>query len=87
MVISANGKDENPDLPTLEMISEARKDDDFTLYMTYSDFKEGVGPGIHEWVERETKSDTRNTKSSFVPRMTSHSASTCFAASAGTRGR
>jgi hypothetical protein len=34
-VISANGKFDNPDLPTLKMISEARKgDDDFTIWLT-----------------------------------------------------
>lgn len=33
-VVSANGKHGNPDLPTLEMISEVRTDDDFTLWIT-----------------------------------------------------
>ena len=34
-VISANGKFSNPDLPTLKMISDARKgDDDFTIWLT-----------------------------------------------------
>jgi hypothetical protein len=60
MVISANGKDENPDLTTLEMISAACKDDELTLYLTYSDFKEGMGPGIHKWVERETKDNPKH---------------------------
>ena len=60
MVISANGKDENPDLTTLEMISAACKDDELTLCLTYSDFKEGMGPGIHKWVERETKDNPKH---------------------------
>jgi hypothetical protein len=34
-VISANGKYSNPDIETLQMISKARPDDDFTIYLTY----------------------------------------------------
>lgn len=34
-VISADGKHENPDIAALEMISEARPDDDFTIHLTY----------------------------------------------------
>jgi len=60
MVISANGKDENPDLTTLKMISEACEDDEVTLYLTYSDFEEGIGPGIHKWVEQETKDNPKH---------------------------
>ncbi|HEX5988823.1 MAG TPA: hypothetical protein VFY75_01250 [Solirubrobacterales bacterium] len=66
MVISANGKDENPDLTTLKMISEVRKDDDFTLYLTYADFEEGIGPGIHDFFEQEAK-DGRKYKVVFRP--------------------
>ncbi|HEV7889830.1 MAG TPA: hypothetical protein VGP08_04285 [Pyrinomonadaceae bacterium] len=33
-VISANGKNDNPDIPTLKMISTARTDDDFTIHLT-----------------------------------------------------
>jgi hypothetical protein len=34
-VISANGKFDNPDLPTLQMTSDARKgDDQFTIWLT-----------------------------------------------------
>jgi len=33
-VISANGEHGNPDLPTLEMLSAERPDDDFTLWLT-----------------------------------------------------
>jgi hypothetical protein len=53
LVISANGKDENPDVGTLKMISEARPDDDFTLYLTESKFEEGVGPKIERFFEDE----------------------------------
>jgi hypothetical protein len=34
-VISADGKFSNPDVETLEMISKARPEDDFTIYLTY----------------------------------------------------
>jgi hypothetical protein len=34
-VISADGKHGNPDIPTLEMISAARPDDDFTIHFTH----------------------------------------------------
>jgi hypothetical protein len=35
LVISADGKHDNPDLKTLRMISAARPDDDFTIHLTY----------------------------------------------------
>lgn len=34
-VISANGRDDNPDIGTLKMISKARPDDKFTIHLTY----------------------------------------------------
>src|SRR6185436_4489252 len=34
-VVSADGKFDNPDVATLKVLSAARKDDDFTLYLTY----------------------------------------------------
>lgn len=34
-VISANGRDDNPDIGTLKMISRSRPDDKFTIYLTY----------------------------------------------------
>ena len=34
-VISADGKFDNPDIGTLEMISKARPDDAFTIHLTY----------------------------------------------------
>lgn len=34
-LISADGKFDNPDLATLELISKARPDDDFTIHLTY----------------------------------------------------
>jgi Metallo-beta-lactamase superfamily len=55
LVISADGEYHNPDLETLEMISAARPDDDFTIHLTYSDFKLGMGPKIHGFFEAEAK--------------------------------
>jgi glyoxylase-like metal-dependent hydrolase (beta-lactamase superfamily II) len=55
LVISANGKDGNPDLETLEMIAEARPDGDFTLYLTESKFKEEMGPKIEAFFAKERK--------------------------------
>jgi hypothetical protein len=34
-VVSADGKHDNPDVETLEMISAARPDDAFTIHLTY----------------------------------------------------
>jgi hypothetical protein len=55
LVISANGLHHNPDIATLKMISEARRDDDFTLYLTESKFKEGMGPKIERFLAKERK--------------------------------
>lgn len=66
MVISANGKFHNPDVETLEMISAARPDDDFTLYLTYTDFDLGMGPKIHGFIDKETESG-RKYKTTFRP--------------------
>jgi hypothetical protein len=35
-VISADGKFDNPDVPTLKLISDARPDDKFTIHLTYA---------------------------------------------------
>jgi beta-lactamase superfamily II metal-dependent hydrolase len=42
-VISANGRDDNPSIPTLEMITQAREDDDFTLHLTNRSGKNDLG--------------------------------------------
>jgi len=60
LVISADGKHQNPDLETLQMISTACKDDELTLHLTYSEFKEGIGPEVHKWVEQETKDNPKH---------------------------
>lgn len=56
LVVSADGKYGNPDLQTLQYISEARTDDEFTLHLTYEDFKEEVGPKILGFLAAEKAS-------------------------------
>ena len=55
-VISADGKFDNPDIKTLEMISQARPDDDFTLHLTYptDEFSvPAIGKSIAAFLEQE----------------------------------
>lgn len=56
-VISANGKFDNPDLPTLKMISDARKgDDDFTIWLTNptDEFElPDIGKGVQAFFDAE----------------------------------
>lgn len=57
-VISADGKHGNPDVPTLEMISKARPDDDFTVHFTYplEEFADQkVAKAIKSFLAKETK--------------------------------
>jgi ribonuclease BN (tRNA processing enzyme) len=55
-VISADGKYENPDIATLEMISKARPDDGFTIHFTYAadqfNVKE-IGKKVGAFFEKE----------------------------------
>ena len=62
-VISADGKYTNPDVPTLEMISKSRKDDDFTIWITNSpsDFADqAVGDEVAKFFATDLQ--TRNYK-------------------------
>lgn len=57
-VISADGKYTNPDVPTLEMISKSRTDDDFTIWLTNapSDFADqAVGQEVTNFFEKDRK--------------------------------
>ncbi|HYC62723.1 MAG TPA: hypothetical protein VEK79_24485 [Thermoanaerobaculia bacterium] len=57
-VISADGKYTNPDVPTLEMISKSRTDDDFTIWITYapSDFNDpAVGDEVAKFFQADLK--------------------------------
>ncbi|HET7444970.1 MAG TPA: hypothetical protein VFJ57_09965 [Solirubrobacterales bacterium] len=66
IVISADGKDDNPDLPTLERLSKARPDDDFTIHFTESDFVDGVGDKIKAFFAKE-KAAGRKYEVEFTP--------------------
>ncbi len=55
-VISADGNYANPDVETLEMISRARPDDRFTVYLTYP-YKEWFDRRVARNVERFFKSE------------------------------
>jgi hypothetical protein len=57
-VISADGRHTNPDVPTLEMLSKSRKDDDFTIWLANapSDFvDEAVGDEVARFFATESK--------------------------------
>jgi hypothetical protein len=57
-VISADGRFTNPDVPTLEMISKSRKDDDFTIWLANApgDFADdAVGNEVAKFFETESK--------------------------------
>jgi hypothetical protein len=51
-VISANGKFDNPDEDTLEMIATARGNDDFTMHLTNHDGQGGLGARLDAYVAR-----------------------------------
>ena len=56
-VISADGKFDNPDVETLEMISAARPDDKFTIHLTYpmDKFNEpAIGKKVAKFLKKET---------------------------------
>jgi len=55
MVISANGKFDNPDVATLEMIAETRKGEDFTLYLTNSHYEGKKAAEIEAALKKEEK--------------------------------
>jgi hypothetical protein len=53
-VISADGRDENPDLTMLEMLSAATMgNDDFTLHLTNREGKENLGPKLAGFIALE----------------------------------
>jgi beta-lactamase superfamily II metal-dependent hydrolase len=59
LVISANGDYGNPDVETLEMISEARGKDEFTLHLTETEFKDEMGPKITKFLADDRKRGCR----------------------------
>jgi hypothetical protein len=57
-VVSANGRDDNPDIATLKMISKARPDDAFTIHLTYPEaeyVKSEVGKAVSKFFASEKK--------------------------------
>ncbi|HYI12912.1 MAG TPA: hypothetical protein VEK57_27945 [Thermoanaerobaculia bacterium] len=57
-IASANGRDGNPDVPTLQLISKARPDDDFVLHFTHplDEFiDQAVAKKIKAFLAKETK--------------------------------
>jgi hypothetical protein len=55
-VVSADGKHDNPDVPTLKMIAESRTDDDFTVHLTYptDGFNvPAIGKKVQQFIEGE----------------------------------
>ncbi len=53
-VVSANGMFDNPDIETLEMLSEVRKGhDDFTIWFTNRDMRKGVGERVAKFLADE----------------------------------
>ncbi|MEZ5077333.1 MAG: hypothetical protein R2725_07825 [Solirubrobacterales bacterium] len=66
LVISANGRHENPDLGTLEMIATARPDAELTIHFTETEFKDGVRPKLEETIERH-RQEGRRYRAVFPP--------------------
>jgi hypothetical protein len=52
-VVSADGEHDNPDIPTLKMLSEARPDDDFVLHLTNREGKKGIGTKLRKFFSSE----------------------------------
>lgn len=48
-VISGDGKHGNPEVATLCMLSDARGDETYDLWLTYDDGKEGLGEKLRGW--------------------------------------
>lgn len=57
-VISANGRDDNPDIATLQMIVDSRMNDDFTIHLTYPEaeyIKPAVGNAVTKFFAGQKK--------------------------------
>ena len=52
-VASGDGEFGNPEVATLEMLSQARPDDDFTLHLTNRDGKKGLGEKLKAFFDKE----------------------------------
>lgn len=58
-VVSADGTDDNPEIATLRMISEAREDDDFVLHLTNREGKKDIGRRLSEFERQERRRGRR----------------------------
>jgi len=54
-VISADGNYGNPDNETLKLLSDARGNDKFTIYLTNRQGKKGLGPRLANFFATEKK--------------------------------
>lgn len=54
-VVSADGKHHNPEIATLQMISESRDDDDFVLHLTHQDGEHGLGEKLRTFEAEERR--------------------------------
>jgi glyoxylase-like metal-dependent hydrolase (beta-lactamase superfamily II) len=52
-VASGNGKFHNPEVATLRMLTTARADDDFELWLTYEDAEDGVGAELKAFFDQQ----------------------------------
>lgn len=58
-VVSGDGTHGNPEVATLQMISEAREDDDFAVHMTYREGKLGLGAKLGKFLAKEKRAGRR----------------------------
>lgn len=58
-VVSADGTDDNPEMATFEMISDARDDDDFVLHLTHDDGNNDLGKRLARFKAKERRSGRR----------------------------
>jgi hypothetical protein len=54
-VVSADGTDDNPEIATFRMLSEAREDDDFVLHLTNREGKKDIGRRLAEFEKQERR--------------------------------
>jgi hypothetical protein len=58
-VVSGDGTDDNPEMATFEMISDAREDDDFVLHLTHDEGNNNLGKRLAKFKAKERKSGRR----------------------------
>ena len=58
-VVSADGTDDNPEMATLQMISDSRDDDDFVVHLTYRDGNNRLGARLEQFRAKERRSGRR----------------------------